>query len=126
MHFSLAQEGTLMTSSQQTDPWQKLAEHCASEVLCAPKTWGDPLRSLVIDMPQHLEGLVSYVLRNIVGYPWCDHLALLAAVLYSQNVQYRTVQISLGALHRASLISSLLSIYSRWQIGTWINTFPCI
>src|SRR6266566_7037228 len=99
MPFSLAQEGTLMTSSRQTDPWQKLTEHCTAEVLCAPKTWGDPLRSPVMDMPQNLEGLVSYVLRNVVGHPWCDHLTLLAAVLYSQNVQYRTVQISLGALH---------------------------
>ncbi len=115
-----------MTSSQQTDPWQKLAEHCASEVLRAPKTWGDPLRTPVMDMPQYLEGLVSYVLRNIVGYPWCDHLTLLAAVLYSQNVQYRTVQISLGALHPGftNLFPALnLQSMADWDVDKHLSLY---
>src|SRR6266536_773928 len=105
MHFSLAQEGTRMNSSQtfspQTDPWVQLSEHCTPSVLHAPKTWGDPLRSPQMDMPQNLQGIVGYVQNNLVGHPWCDHLTLLAAVLYSQNIQYKTVVGSLSSLHRS-------------------------
>jgi hypothetical protein len=96
MHFSLAQEGTPMNSSPifspQTDPWKKLEGHCAPLVLCAPKTWGDPLSSAQMSVPQNLQGVVGYVLKNLVGCPWNNHLVLLVAVLYSQNIQYRTIE----------------------------------
>src|SRR6266700_1680533 len=103
MHFSLAQEATRMNSSQissqQTDPWQELGRHCAREILHAPKTWGDPLRSPTMSIPENLQGTVGYVLRNLVGYPWNNHLVLLVAVLYSQNLQYKTIQHYLSVLH---------------------------
>jgi hypothetical protein len=96
MHFSLAQEGTPMNSSPifspQTDPWKKLEGHCAPLVLCAPKTWRDPLSCAQMSVPQNLQGVVGYVLKNLVGCPWNNHLVLLVAVLYSQNIQYRTIE----------------------------------
>jgi hypothetical protein len=63
-------------------------------LLCgvAPKTWGDPLSSAQMSAPQNLQGVVGYVLRNLVEWPWNNHLVLLVAVLYSQNIQYRTIE----------------------------------
>jgi len=105
--------------SPQTDPWQALHGHCAPPVLCAPKTWGDPLYTSQMDPPQNLQGLVGYVLRNLVGHLWCDHLVLLAAVLYSQNVQYKTIQGNLTTLHTvfADLFSTLgFHSMTEWDV----------
>ncbi len=88
-----------MTSMQQTDPWQELDVFCDPLVLRAPKTWGDPLRSAHMERPQNLEGIIRYVHNNLIGCPWVDHLVLLTGVLYSQNLQYRTVLASLSTLH---------------------------
>lgn len=107
--------------SQQTkglaDPWPQLSGHWTSLVLRAPKTWGDPLRSLSMEMPQHLEGFVNYVLRNLVGLPWCDHLVLLAAVLYSQTIQYKTVKGNLSTLH--ACFTGLFSELSLQSMADW-------
>jgi hypothetical protein len=88
-----------MTFMQQTDPWQGLSGVCNPLVFQAPKTWGDPLRQASMEMPQNVEGAVRYVRNNLIGRPWVDHLVLLTGVLYSQNLQYRTVLSSLSTLH---------------------------
>lgn len=89
----------VMTSMPQTDPWQKLASICNPLVFQAPKTWGDPLRRATMEMPQNVEGAVRYIRNNLTGRPWMDHLVLMTAVLYSQNLQYRTVLSSLSTIH---------------------------
>src|SRR5258707_1190253 len=95
MHFSLGKEATPMNSSKtfspQTDPWRELSGHCAPAILSAPKTWGDPLHSPHMEMPQGLEDTVHYVRNNLTTSPWGDHLVLLTAVLYSQKLQYKSV-----------------------------------
>ncbi len=104
-------------SSQQTDPWQELNGHCAPEVLCAPKTWGDPLRSSHMDPPQNLQGIVRYVQNNLVGLPWCDYLVLLAAVVYRQGVQYRTIYNDLSTLHNG--FSDLYTVLNLQSMADW-------
>jgi hypothetical protein len=114
-----------MTSSQisspqtrgQTDSWQELLGRCTPLVLRAPKTWGDPLRSSAMERPQHLEGFVNYVVKNLVGQPWCDHLVLLAAVLYSQNIQYKTVTGNMSTLH--ACFTDLFSELSLQSMADW-------
>jgi len=99
------------TFSPQTDPWVQLSAYCTPCVLRAPKTWGDPFRSPHMDMPQHLQGIISYVQNNLVNHAWCDHLVLLAAVLYSQNLQYKTIYGALGTLH-----CGLLDLFSECKL----------
>jgi hypothetical protein len=89
-----------MTSRQQTDPWKDLVGHCVSEVLCAPKTWGDPFRPSDMEMPRGLEHIVYYLKRNVVGHPWANHLVLLVAVTCRNNLQYRSVLNTMTVLHR--------------------------
>src|SRR5579875_1793815 len=89
-----------MTSSPPSDPWQDLVGHCAPLVLCAPKTWGDPLRPADMEMPQGLENMVYYLKRNVVGHPWANHLALLVAVICRNNLRYRSVLNTTTVLHR--------------------------
>jgi hypothetical protein len=112
--------------SSQTDPWKELNGHCAPLVLCAPKTWGDPLSSAQMSVPQNLQGIVGYVLRNLVGCPWNNHLVLLVAVLYSQNIQYRTIENYLSTLHSGFLdLFAVLEIQSmtEWEVDIHLTGY---
>src|SRR6266566_405247 len=130
MRFSLAQEGTPMNSSPifspQTDPWKELNGYCAPFVLSAPKTWRDPLSSAQTSVPQNVQGVVGYVLRNLVGSPWNNHLVLLVAVLYSQNIQYRTIENYLSVLHPGflDLFAELgLQSMTEWEVDTHLTLY---
>ena len=114
-----------MTSSQTfsppTDPWTELSGYCAPVVLSAPKTWGDPLRSPQMEMPQGLKDNVQYVRNNLIDSPWRDHLVLLTAVLYSQKLQYKSVLTHLSTLHRgfADLFPALdIQSMAEWNVDT--------
>src|SRR5258708_38434557 len=61
--------------------WQDLDGRIAPEVFQAPKTGGD----LSGKWTQVHARIVKYFLRSIVGTPWADHLALIAAVLTSRR-----------------------------------------
>ncbi len=116
----------LQISSPQTDLWQELNGHCAPEVVRAPKTWGDPLFSAQMDVPQNVQAIVSYIQRNVVGHPWCDHLVLLTAVLYSQNLQYRSIQHYLSVLHPGflDLFAALgLQSMNEWEVDTHLTQY---
>lgn len=78
-------------------PWQRLAGKIAPEVLAAPKTGGDP--SNKGDWPEVHERIVAYLDANVVGKPWADHLALVAAVLTARRREVNTVLGVLWALH---------------------------
>jgi hypothetical protein len=86
----------MMTSS---DPWQQLADYCPPEILNAPKTWGDPLRPTTMEMPNYLDAMVRYIVKNVVGHPWQNVLILTAAVLSSEKVSWGTVFQKLNTLH---------------------------
>lgn len=109
-----------MASSRQTNPWQDLDSICHPLVLHAPKTWGDPLCSSSMAMPQNVQGCVGYVRRSLVDRPWRDQLVLLTAVMYSQNMQYKTVINTLYQLHRgfACLFPALnLTSMADWDVN---------
>ena len=115
-----------MALSYENDPWKELTGQCAAEVLSAPKTWGDPLRSPHMTMPQNLQGIVGYVRRNLIGKPWCDHLVLLAAILFSQNIQYRTIETDLCSLHSGftDFFSGLgLQSMADWHVDTHLPLY---
>jgi hypothetical protein len=114
-----------MTSSQTfsplTDPWTELSGFCSPVVLSAPKTWGDPLRSPQMEMPQGLADNVQYVRNNLITSPWRDHLMLLTAVLYSQKLQYKSVLTRLSTLHRGfeDLFPALgIQFMAEWNVDT--------
>lgn len=114
------------TFSQQTDPWQGLYGQCAPEVLQAPKTWGDPLSTAQMDTPENLEAMVSYLLRNVCHCPWNNHLVLLVAVLYSQNIGYRSIANYLSALHPGfrDLFAALgLQSMTQWDVDSHLTQY---
>jgi len=111
--------GSSPTFSQPIDPWGELSEFCSPLVLSAPKTWGDPLRSQEMMMPQGLAGNVLYVRNNLIASPWCNHLVLVTAVLYSQKLQYKSVLTHLCTLHRgfADLFPALgIQSMTEWNV----------
>jgi len=75
--------------------WQNLAGKITQEVFHAPKTGGDPSGSWI----QVHERVIKYLLRNVVGNPWADHLVLIAAVLTARRRDVSTVEHILRVLH---------------------------
>lgn len=75
--------------------WKDLERHVAPEVLCAPRTAGD----LTNEWPAAHARVIGYLVRNVVGKPWADHLALIAAVMSAQRRDVRTVECAMQTLH---------------------------
>src|SRR6266542_4435100 len=75
--------------------WGDLASHIAPEVLQAPKTGGDPNG----EWPMVHERVARYIKRNLLGTPWADHVALIAAVLTARRRDVQTVALVVQALH---------------------------
>jgi hypothetical protein len=114
------------TFSQETDPWQGLHGYCAPEVLRAPKTWGDPLSSAQTAPPEKVEAVVGYVLRNVCNCPWNNHLVLLVAVLYSQNIGYRSIENYLNILQPGlhDLFAALgLQSMAQWDVDSHLTLY---
>ena len=78
-------------------PLQRLAGAIAADVLCAPRTAGDPLAPG--DWPDIHERLVGYLERNVIGTPWADHLALAAAVMMARRRDVGTVRGVVQVIH---------------------------
>src|SRR6266699_828036 len=96
-------------------PWLDLAGKIASEVLHAPKTGGDPHGEWAC-VPDRVAG---YFLRNVVGTPWADHLALIAAVLSARQRDPQTVRITIVALH--ARFTDLFAALGLKTINEWKN-----
>ncbi len=71
--------------------WESLADKIAPEVLHAPKTGGE--------WPAVHERIVRYLLTQVVGKPWGNHLALIAALLAARRQDVRTVEFAVRSLH---------------------------
>lgn len=69
----------------------------APEVLCAPKTAGDPLSNGAF--PDIYSRCIGYLVRQVVGKPWADHLTLAAAVLSAQQYDFATIRNCLVSLN---------------------------
>src|SRR5260370_31788752 len=98
-HFSTVWEGRCeMARSVTHYPWEQLAGQIVPEVLQAPKTGGDPNGG----WPTVHEHVVGYLVRSVVGTPWANHLALLAAVLAARQRDVQTVKFAVHTLHARS------------------------
>lgn len=95
--------------------WLDLAGHVAPEVLRAPKTGRDPQGGWV-PVPS---SVVSYFLRNVVGHPWTDQLALVAAVLSAHNRDVQTVRLTVMSLH--TRFSTLFPAFGLTTVEEWKN-----
>jgi len=95
--------------------WLDLEGKVAFEVLHAPKTGGDPHGAWA---PVH-ERVVQYLLRNVVGTPWINHLALIAAVLSAHNRDLQTVRMTVMVLH--ARFSALFPALGLTRVDEWRN-----
>jgi hypothetical protein len=95
--------------------WKDLEGKIAPEVLCAPRTGGDPTAEWV---GVH-ERVVGYLVHQVVDKPWADHLTLIVAVLTAQRRDVATVMNALKVLHpRFTLLFSFFELTSvnQWNI----------
>jgi integrase len=94
--------------------WQDLKGKIAPEVFLAPKTGGDPQG----EWPPVHGHIVRYLLRNVTGTLWANHLVLIAAVCSARRQDVQTVRLTIMSLHaRFSAIFSALQLptMEAWQ-----------
>ena len=106
-----------MDISKLTQPREEITRSClegkvAREVLYAPKTGGD-LKNKG-NFPDIYSRSIGYIVRNVVGKPWADHLVLVAAVLSAQRYDPSTVK---GCLY--SVNARLTGLFQEMQIETF-------
>jgi len=93
--------------------WKDLEGQVAPEVLYAPRTCGDSTGS----WPQVHSRIIRYLVRRVVGKPWADHLALIAAVFIAQRRDVWTVEQILRILHPG--FSSLFPHFHLEHVSQW-------
>src|SRR5437773_10908908 len=106
-----------MEMSKLTHPREEITRSCLEgkvtrEVLYAPKTGGD-LKNKG-NFPDIYSRSIGYIVRNVVGKPWADHLVLVAAVLSAQRYDPSTVK---GCLY--SVNARLTGLFQEMQIETF-------
>jgi hypothetical protein len=100
-------------SHDPTLAWADLGGFIAPEIVRAPKTCGDPQETWP---PVHWQS-VRYIQGTLVGKPWANHLALVAAVLSARRYDARTVKLVLSRLHtRFKLLFQELALH---QMSEW-------
>lgn len=102
--------------------WEQLAGQIVPEVLQAPKTGGDPNGG----WPPVHEYVVGYLVRSVVGTPWANHLALLAAVLSARQRDVQTVRLAVQTLHPRfkALFSTLgLQTMEEWDPSQYLPPY---
>ncbi len=95
--------------------WKDLEGKVSPEVLCAPRTGGDPTG----EWTKVHARIIRYLVRHVVGKPWADYLTLVAAVFTAQRRDVMTVETALKTLHpRFTLLFPLLKLntVSQWSI----------
>lgn len=93
--------------------WHDLDGHVAPEILCVPRTGSDPTGT----WPKVHARVLGYVIRNVRGKPWIDHLALIAAVMTAQRRDVGTVEGTLKMLHQR--FSSLCPLFALDSMSQW-------
>lgn len=89
--------------------WQDLQGTIAPAVLLAPKTGGDPAGG----WPAVHGQIVRYLLRNVAGMLWVNHLALIAAVCSARRQDVQTIRLTVMTLH-----ARFSDIFSAMQLHT--------
>src|SRR5262249_31424235 len=81
---------------QDTWEWSCLEGKIAPEVLRAPRTEGDPYSK---GWPKVAPRVVMYLAKHVVGHPWADHVALVAAVMTARRYDQASVDKVTTTLH---------------------------
>jgi hypothetical protein len=93
--------------------WKDLEGQIAPVVLSAPRTGGDPLG----EWPGIHARVIGYLVRNVVGKHWADHVTLIAAVHAAQRRDVATVEAIVRTLHVRFL--SLFSLFKLSSMSQW-------
>src|SRR5712692_3232754 len=93
--------------------WNDFEGKIAPEVLCAPRTCGDPSG----DWSEVHPRVIGYLMRNVQGKPWADHLTLIAAVLSAQRRDVGTVEVQVRTLH--ARFSVLFPLFELDNVRQW-------
>ena len=102
--------------------WNELEGTISSPILCAPRTGGD----LTGQWPAVHSRAVGYLVRNIVGNPWADQLALIVAVMSAQRRDVQTVEMVIKSIHPrfVQLFSHFeLDDVRHWSINQHLTPF---
>jgi hypothetical protein len=97
----------------QAYTWNDLDGHVAPAILCAPRTGSDPAGT----WPKVHARVLGYLMRNVRGKPWIDHLALIAAVMTAQRRDAWTVESTLKMLHPR--FASLFPLFALDDVRQW-------
>ncbi len=97
----------------QAYTWKDLEGKIAPEILCAPRTGGDPSGEWQEVHPR----VIGYIVRNILEKPWADHLTLIAAVLFAQRRDVWTVEHAIGTLN--ARFWALYSLFKLDDMHQW-------
>lgn len=113
-----------MSAMPEGKPWQRLRGKLAPEVLEAPRTGGDTCnRGTWPEVPQRV---VTYLENNVLGKPWQNVLALVAAVMMAGRFDVTTVTNKLSALNsRFTVLFEALGLtrMEDWDGNTHIPTY---
>jgi len=93
--------------------WKDLEGHIASSILHAPRTGGDGTGEWPAVHPR----IIGYLMRHVVGKPWADSLALIAAVFAAQRRDVATIDQTLVALH--ARFASLFPLFGLDNVRQW-------
>jgi integrase len=104
---------TRQTSNGHHISWQALEGKVAPEVLSAPKTGSDPPGDWLAVHGR----VVHYLLNNVVGKSWADHLTLIAAVLSARRRDVHTVYLRVRGLN--ARFSALFPLLGLKQMEEW-------
>lgn len=102
-----------MTEASHHPTWTCLEGSIASEIVRAPKTGGDAQGT----WPSVDWRNIRYLQRTVVGTPWANHLALVAAVMSARRYDARSVKLVMCRLHaRFKLVFKELALH---QMDEW-------
>jgi hypothetical protein len=102
--------------------WLDLAGTVTPEVLHAPKTGGDPSEV----WPGVHSRIARYLMHNVAGTPWTNHLALIAAVVSAKRYDVATIQAMMVTLHvhlKALFQRLALTEIEEWDAVTYFPSY---
>lgn len=111
-----------MTVQDSNISWRDLEGKVAPEVLSAPKTGGDSTG----DWLGVHRRVVQYLLNNVVGKSWADHLTLIAAVLSARRRDVHTVYLRIRGLNaRFSALFPALGLehMNEWNVDAHLPMY---
>jgi hypothetical protein len=102
--------------------WTSLEGSIAPEIVQAPKTGGDSRGTWV----PVAERAVRYLQQRVVGSPWANHLALVAAVMSARRYDVQSVKLVVSRLHtrfKAVFQELALQCMDEWKAEEFFPSY---